>query len=140
MTSSEPPYQTQRERYEIYCASLGRRCSYPLPLPSTGYYPSNSYMLSMTNKNDLIEKILAEFDEKFCAWKSVDLYKTNSELVLIEPRRFATEPDEIISFLTSTIKKVLETAERERYCDKIIDGNAICGVKLDCHLHDWRNR
>ncbi len=25
-------------------------------------------------------------------------------------------------------------------CQKRIPGNAICGCKLDCHLHDWRQK
>jgi hypothetical protein len=24
------------------------------------------------------------------------------------------------------------------HCQKTVEGNAICGVRLDCHLHDWR--
>ena len=26
------------------------------------------------------------------------------------------------------------------HCQKLIHEDAICGVKLDCHLHDWRQR
>jgi hypothetical protein len=30
--------------------------------------------------------------------------------------------------------------EKEGRCTKSVEnGQAICGVKLDCHLHDWRS-
>jgi hypothetical protein len=31
-----------------------------------------------------------------------------------------------------------EFGERFMRCKKSVEGNAVCGVKLDCHLHDWR--
>jgi len=38
------------------------------------------------------------------------------------------------------IKKLVEEiVEEETHCQKSVEnGKATCGVKLDCHLHDWR--
>jgi len=33
-----------------------------------------------------------------------------------------------------------ERLEKLTTCQKPTEGNAICGCKLDCHLHDWRAR
>ena len=29
---------------------------------------------------------------------------------------------------------------KKTHCQKSIYGNGVCGVKLDCHLHDWRQK
>ena len=41
-----------------------------------------------------------------------------------------------------SIKKLIEDiVEEETHCQKFVEkGKAICGVKLDCHLHDWRQK
>ena len=37
------------------------------------------------------------------------------------------------------IKDVSAKVEELLQCEKSVeDGKAVCGVKLDCHLHDWR--
>lgn len=34
-----------------------------------------------------------------------------------------------------------KTRWEETHCQKLVEnGKAICNVKLDCHLHDWRQR
>ena len=31
-----------------------------------------------------------------------------------------------------------KTLDTHTHCQKTIEGDALCGCKLDCHLHDWR--
>lgn len=40
---------------------------------------------------------------------------------------------------TSKLEEALYRAfEQVMECQHPVNGNAVCGVKLDCHLHDWR--
>ena len=41
-----------------------------------------------------------------------------------------------IEFIKTALTEIAQEAVR---CGKCVDGDAICGVKKDCHLHDWRN-
>jgi hypothetical protein len=43
--------------------------------------------------------------------------------------------EEVKALLAAAYRQGQEDASR---CKKNIDGNAICGVLLDCHIHDWR--
>lgn len=40
---------------------------------------------------------------------------------------------------TSKLEEALYDAfEKVTHCQDRVEGKATCGVKLDCHLHDWR--
>lgn len=50
---------------------------------------------------------------------------------------FSDELNEIEKLLESEISRAVIKAST---CKKVVHDNAICGCKLDCHLHDWRQK
>lgn len=38
------------------------------------------------------------------------------------------------------ITEMIVILEKITHCQKPIEGDSICGCKLDCHIHDWRQK
>ncbi len=61
-----------------------------------------------------------------------------AELTVNKRQNINDTADEIVvEFMQQEMNRLLEDA---LCCNKEINGNGICKVRLDCHLHDWRQK
>ncbi len=75
--------------------------------------------------NTDVEAIVREFQEL-----------TKKTTLHVQENFASLNSDDLADFLRSRLQTLVE---HTTHCNKPIDGKAICRVKLDCHLHDWRS-
>lgn len=67
-----------------------------------------------------------------------DTEKWENELENLVQWETPEHEKEVKAFIHQTRQEAILEGERNARCKKIVEGDAICDVKLDCHVHDWR--